>query len=207
MTSPKYEGGLVVGNTYDKYSTRNPIARKLMRGFLVSFDMLVATSESLTALEVGCGEGDLSLRAARAGLAVHGTDISEGMIRVAQARASEKLLQVRFTVGDIFAIQPSDPPPDLVICCEVLEHLTEPDKALARLHGLRANRYIFSVPNEPLWRVLNVMRGKYIRDLGNTPGHLQHWSRREFLELIGERFKILMLQKPTPWTMVLAQMK
>jgi 2-polyprenyl-3-methyl-5-hydroxy-6-metoxy-1,4-benzoquinol methylase len=205
MTSPRVERGIVVGNTYDKYTTRNPIARRLMKGFLDSYDSLLERSGATTALEVGCGEGELALRAAEAGLSVHGTDVSESMIRIAQSRASERGLPVQFTVDDVFALEATRPPPDLVICCEVLEHLAEPERALDKLFSLQANRYLFSVPNEPLWRVLNVMRGRYLGSLGNTPGHLQHWSRRQFLDLIGGRFTVLTVRSPTPWTMLLAR--
>ena len=27
-------------------------------------------------------------------------------------------------------------------------------------------------------------RGAYLKDLGNTPGHLNHWSKRAFVELL-----------------------
>ena len=41
------------------------------------------------------------------------------------------------------------------------------------------------VPREPVWRVLNVARGRYVRWLGNPPGHIQHFSRAAFLALAG----------------------
>ena len=40
------------------------------------------------------------------------------------------------------------------------------------------------MPREPLWRGLNMARGAYVKDLGNTPGHLNHWSRKAFVELL-----------------------
>ena len=39
-------------------------------------------------------------------------------------------------------------------------------------------------PREPLWRGLNIARGAYLKDLGNTPGHLNHWSKRGFVALL-----------------------
>ena len=45
-----------------------------------------------------------------------------------------------------------------------------------------ARRWLLvSVPHEPLWRALNVARGAYLRELGNTPGHLNHWTRAAFV--------------------------
>ncbi len=50
-------------------------------------------------------------------------------------------------------------------------------------------------------------RGKYVRNLGNTPGHIQHWSSRQFEELVGSRFDVVAVQRPFPWTMVRARVK
>jgi len=61
------------------------------------------------------------------------------------------------------------------------------------------------VPREPIWRILNMARGKYWRALGNTPGHLQHWSRSGILGLLAEHFEIVEVRTPLPWTMVLCR--
>jgi hypothetical protein len=71
-----------------------------------------------------------------------------------------------------------------------------------------ARRHVLlSVPREPLWRVLNVARGAYWRDWGNTPGHVQHWSRDEFVALVSRYFTLTRVVAPFPWTMVLAEKK
>lgn len=62
-----------------------------------------------------------------------------------------------------------------------------------------------SVPREPMWRVLEMARGKYPGALGNTPGHVNHWGRASFLELIARRFDVLQTRSPLPWTMVLCR--
>ena len=48
-------------------------------------------------------------------------------------------------------------------------------------------------------------RGKYLGDLGNTPGHVNHWSRRGFLGLLSRRFEIVEARTPLPWTMALCK--
>jgi hypothetical protein len=69
-----------------------------------------------------------------------------------------------------------------------------------------ASRWILvSVPREPLWRGLNIARGAYLRELGNTPGHLNHWSKRSFAKLVGRHGEIVELRSPPPWTMALVR--
>ncbi|HZJ28201.1 MAG TPA: methyltransferase type 11, partial [Acidimicrobiia bacterium] len=63
------------------------------------------------------------------------------------------------------------------------------------------------VPREPLWRVANMARGKYWRDLGNTPGHIQHWGRRSFAARVACHFDIVSVASPPPWTMVSAEIR
>jgi hypothetical protein len=69
-----------------------------------------------------------------------------------------------------------------------------------------ARRHLLvSVPREPLWRLLNVCRGAYLRDLGNTPGHVNHWSRRRFVRLLQRHGEVIEVRSPFPWTMLLAR--
>ena len=45
---------------------------------------------------------------------------------------------------------------------------------------------IITVPNEPLWRILNILRFKYLKDFGNTPGHVNHFSKEKLKKIIYE---------------------
>jgi SAM-dependent methyltransferase len=207
MRGPKVENGVVVGNTYDKYGSSNPLVRHIVSGFLATFDELVERSGASSVFEVGCGEGELALRCVRKGLHTRATDISPAMVDEARSRAERKGVALEVWVADLFSIGKLEPPPDLVVCCEVLEHVPDPEKALEQLEALNARHYLLSVPREPLWRVLNMGRGRYLRDFGNTPGHLQHWSRRQFIETVTSVFEIREVRSPIPWTMVLARRK
>jgi len=75
-------------------------------------------------------------------------------------------------------------------------------QALQRIVG---RHLIVSVPNEPLWSVLNLARGKYVTHWGNTPGHIQRWSKDGFIRVITKYFDVIEVRSPLPWTMLLCQ--
>ncbi|MGH9025095.1 MAG: hypothetical protein ACRDWD_03110, partial [Acidimicrobiia bacterium] len=52
------------GNTYDKYSTVNPIERRLMATFLSRLEQSLPRRSPTTILEVGVGEGEVAERVA-----------------------------------------------------------------------------------------------------------------------------------------------
>jgi SAM-dependent methyltransferase len=200
--SPDIQPG---GNLYNKYTTRNPIARFLMADFLRDFDSLVAISGATSVLEVGCGEGYLARRLAARGLSVVATEPDSEALGEARRLAAEKGLAIHFERAAIEELDPSCHAAPLVICCEVLEHVASPDDALEHLSKLASPWLLASVPREPLWRVLNLARGAYWRSRGNTPGHVNHWSRRAFLAFLNKNFEVIKVRSPLPWTLVLAR--
>jgi len=114
----------------------------------------------------------------------------------------EGLPPTLFTARSIYDLVPETDGADLVVACEVLEHLEDPRAALKVLQKISQNHIILSVPREPLWRLLNMARGKYLAAWGNTPGHIQHWSRKDFIRLVSCWFEVLEVKSPTPWTML-----
>jgi SAM-dependent methyltransferase len=200
-------GNNVGGNYYPKYTTRNPLARCLVAGFLEALDDLVRRTGARDIHEVGCGEGFLSTRLAASGVAVRGSDLSAAAVAAARQRAADLGAPIPFQVADLYGLDPERDGAELVVCCEVLEHLPDPGRALDILAGLGRPHVIASVPREPLWRLLNVARGKYWRELGNTPGHLQHWSSARFTAMLESRLELVEVRKPFPWTMALCRVR
>lgn len=196
------------GNYYDKYHSRNPVARWLMKGFLRNFDNLVAQSGAQTAYEVGCGEGHLSIRLASRGLSVVGCDIDSVIVEQALENAKVAGVEVSFSNSSIYDLETKIiGNPDLVICCEVFEHLEEPQNALDVIVNVAPYYVLVSVPREPIWRILNMARGKYLSDLGNTPGHIQHWCNRTFLKFLQRRLDVIAIVQPLPWVMALCKIR
>jgi 2-polyprenyl-3-methyl-5-hydroxy-6-metoxy-1,4-benzoquinol methylase len=193
------------GNVYDKYGTANPIERRLVGGFVASLLELADRTGATEVHEVGCGEGELGRRLAARGLRVRGTDASPEVIEEARQRAEAAGVDAEFRAAPLEALDPAEDAAQLVVCCEVLEHLPDPDAGLAMVARLAAPWAIVSVPREPLWRMLNVARLKYVGDLGNTPGHLNHWSQRSFLRFLRRHLEVVEVRSPPPWTIALCR--
>lgn len=192
----------VTGNYYDKYETRNPIARVLMGRFLATLATLYRDIDADTVLEVGCGEGKLAdhlLRAGRRPTRFVATDISLAR----RAPTLDPLLE--FQEASAYELPFADASFDLVVCCEVMEHLSDPARALQEIARVARRRVLLSTPWEPVWRAMNLARGKYVRELGNTPGHIQHFGRRELVALAETRLRVLAVRRPLPWTVILGE--
>lgn len=199
---PHYEEGVVIGNIENKEKPSNLIAKMLIGQFDLSLMKLLDCDEQSNLLELGCGEGRLArMIAAKYDCNYLATDFSHEIIKRAESLTHHS--SIHYRVASIYEPEKYLGKYDFVVCCEVLEHLEHPEKSLKSLSNVNAEYFIFSVPNEPMWRILNVFRGKYLQDFGNTPGHLNHWSRKTFLNLLqNSAFKICEIKMPLPWIMV-----
>jgi 2-polyprenyl-3-methyl-5-hydroxy-6-metoxy-1,4-benzoquinol methylase len=147
----------------------------------------------------------LAIRLTRRGLRVRGSDLSTEVIAEARRRADAAGLELEFKAAPVEALDPAEDAAELILCCEVMEHLGNPEMALDTVARLARPWAIISVPREPLWRALNLARGRYVGELGNTPGHLNHWSRGRFARFVERRFEVVELHSPPPWTMALCR--
>jgi ubiquinone/menaquinone biosynthesis C-methylase UbiE len=185
----------------DKYTTRNPISRLLLRRFFADIERLLGRQSFESVVEVGCGEGMLlhHVRSRLAGKSVFAVDIDAPDVR----SAARQIPFARCAIASAYALPFPDGRFDLAVCCEVLEHLADPEAALSEIRRVTSRYAVLSVPNEPLWSLLNLARGAYVRDLGNTPGHVNRWRPRAFRELVARHFRVVETAHPVPWTAVL----
>ena len=195
------------GNVYDKYGSRHPIERRLVAGFLAQVDELAERTGAREAHEVGCGEGELTMLLARRGLRMRGSDVDAEVVTEARRRAAAAGLEIDYRQAPLETLSPPTDAAELVVCCEVLEHVSDPDRGLEVLTALASPWLIVSVPREPLWRVLNLARGRYVGELGNTPGHRGHWSRRAFVRWLSGALTVVEVRTPLPWTMALCRVR
>jgi ubiquinone/menaquinone biosynthesis C-methylase UbiE len=193
------------GNTYDKYGSTNPVVRRLMAGFERTLDELFTLASPSTILDVGCGEGVLTEQWADriAPGRIVGIDLEDP--KLASEWAGRQRHNLTFANMEVERLEFGDGEFDLVAATEVLEHVTEPERALAEMARVARRHLLVSVPHEPLWRVLNMARGAYLSHLGNTPGHINHWTSRSFVRLLGRYGEVVEVRSPFPWTMLLVR--
>jgi 2-polyprenyl-3-methyl-5-hydroxy-6-metoxy-1,4-benzoquinol methylase len=199
--------GTVTGNTYDKYGSTNPVVRRLMATFERDLGELFESVDPSSVLDVGCGEAVLTHKwaTARPQTRVVGFDLEDPAIQAEWAQRQAPNLSYRilraqepfpFAVGE-FA---------LATAIEVLEHVPDPEQTVAEMaRCARGGHLLVSVPREPVWRAVNLARGAYVRDLGNTPGHVNHWSKRAFAALLSRHGEVVETRSPFPWTMLLVR--
>jgi 2-polyprenyl-3-methyl-5-hydroxy-6-metoxy-1,4-benzoquinol methylase len=199
--------GTVTGNTYDKYGSTNPLVKRLMAGFHRDLDDLFEQARPGSLLDVGCGEGVLvSEWAERLGDGrVVGIDLDDPALHVEWEKRQRPNLEYRVQRAEDLPFAENEF--ELASAIEVLEHVPDPDHTLAEMARVASRHLLVSVPREPMWRGLNVARGAYLRDWGNTPGHLNHWSKRAFLSFLREVGEPAEVRSPFPWTMVLVRVR
>lgn len=194
------------GNYYNKYASKNPIEKAMMKGFFDTVKkVLDRTGLSFASIyDAGCGEGHFTeyLRKWYPSAAITASDISESAI--AEAREEYKALNICFETSDIYTLDTSHKF-GLVTCSEVLEHLEKPENVLKEFELMSDGYVLITVPHEPLWRMLNMCRFKYLKRFGNTPGHIQHWNKRTLRKLISDNtsLKIVAATGSLPWLIFL----
>jgi len=200
------DDGTVTGNTYDKYGSTNPLVKRMMTGFERTLDELLATADPKSLLDVGCGEGVLVHQWAQrlAQARIVGIDLEEPSIQAGWAQRQAPNLEYRVMRAENLPFAEDEF--DLACAIELLEHVPDPEHTLAEMTRCASSHLLVSVPREPLWRMLNMARGAYLREQGNTPGHLNHWSKRSFVRLLERYGEVVQTRSPFPWTMLLVRL-
>jgi len=84
-------------------------------------------------LDIGCGDGRISLQFLKADVDLTLLDLSEQMLEVARKRTpADHAARVRFVQGDILSYRP-EAPFDVVLCLGVLAHVDSVEEAVAQI--------------------------------------------------------------------------
>jgi SAM-dependent methyltransferase len=196
--------GTITGNTYDKYGSTNPVVKRLMRGFEGTLEELFTRAAPGTLLDVGCGEGVLTHQwAQRVPGRVVGTDLDDPHLH--ELWKDRQAPNLEYLVMKAESMPFADGEFEVATAIEVLEHVPDAEHTVAEMARCASKWVLVSVPREPLWRIINVARGAYWRDLGNTPGHVNHWSKRSFVAMLSRYGDVVEARSPFPWTMCLVR--
>lgn len=190
-----------IGNASPKYEAGNPVVRVLLRRFLRTVDEIVATMAPARVLDVGCGEGIVTERLARllGDATILGVDADDERLR--DEWESRTLGNLSFANASAYDLQFEDGSFDLVCALEVLEHLERPRDALAEMARVSGSSLLLSVPREPHWRLSHLLAGRNIRRLGDSPGHVNHWSRTAFARFASADGREVQVRTSFPWTL------
>jgi ubiquinone/menaquinone biosynthesis C-methylase UbiE len=167
----------------------------------------ISKHKKAKAVEIGCGEGFSTQRLAGiipANVTLEASEYVSEMV----PRARERNSGMKITEESVYELQHKDNTYDLVFFLEVLEHLDFPQTGLEELKRVtkKGGYIVLGVPREPLWCMLNMARGKYLKHFGNTPGHFNHWSTRGVKKYVAQHFgPVVEVRTPLPWTLLLAR--
>jgi 2-polyprenyl-3-methyl-5-hydroxy-6-metoxy-1,4-benzoquinol methylase len=194
-----------IGNATEKYTAGNPVTRKLLDRFLRELDRQIKQLAPTSILDVGCGEGIVTERFARLLPQTRILGLDADTETLQNEWQERQLANLSFQTGSAYELPFENNSFELVCAIEVLEHLERPHDALNEMARVSSQMLLVSVPREPHWRVSHVLAGRNVMQLGNTPGHINHWSKAGFSRLVGDYGAVTDVRSPFPWTVVVAR--
>jgi len=187
-----------------EYQSTNPLTKKLIGNFYNKLGNIISNFDSnFRILEVGCGAGESSRNIFNMlkGQYFEASEYDERYVK--------KLLELNIpyiiSQEDVYKLHRKDNEFDCVILLEVMEHLIDYEAALKELFRVASRYVLISVPNDPAWRVLNIIRLKYLKDSGNTPGHINHWTPSKLKKILNNFGKVVKIETSLPWIISLTE--
>ncbi|HCA80851.1 MAG TPA: class I SAM-dependent methyltransferase [Bacteroidetes bacterium] len=183
------------------YRTHNPIIRHLLDRFYVRLEKALQSqiADASSALEVGAGEGYSTSIITEVVRAHRGKLFVSDLIPELMLRNKTRSGEANLLVQDIMKLAIRSGEIDVVVALEVFEHLPDPRLGLREIARVARRSAVISVPFEPWWRLGNIARGAYLRDLGNTPDHVNHWGRKSFTGFLLREFAKVEVTVSFPW--------
>lgn len=185
----------------EKHTSKNPLIRHVMNKYFNDLIKIISEIKPESLLDAGCGEGFVSARikARLPNVNIEGIDLEDNYLDFAKSNFKN----IKLIKASIYDIPKNDDSYDIVLCNEVLEHLDDPHKALRQLFRVSKKYVLVSVPNEPFFRIANILRLKYLKNLGNPPEHLNNWTKNDIIKLLSNYGTLDKSKTSTIWTFAL----
>jgi len=192
----------------NKYQCQQPFAVKRIDAFTSKVMQMVSHTRHSRILNLGCGEGyDIKNLFEKRQIEFNlccGLDLNIKALKYSRKIVSAFRLDV--VNGDVHHLPFKLNGFDLILCLEVLEHLMNPESVLEKISRSFKGACLFSTPYEPLYRLTRMLLlRKNIRNFGNHPEHVNHWSARGFRRLLEKYFEVEAVEKSFPWTIALCR--
>jgi len=184
-------------SNYQKYQTRNRLMLSVIRRFVNRIGETVGEWRPARILDLGCGEGIVAQRLRELPFEFDylGIDINPESVHAARQLNPG----LAFDQADILEYPVEEGWADLVLCLEVVEHMSEPDRAVELVRRWTRNHALVSVPWEPYFRLGNLLRGRHVTRLGNHPEHVQQFRPVTLARLLERRFPEVRVERCFPW--------
>lgn len=189
---------------YQKHMTADPSRKFFVKRFNSALTKTLQELSPSSILDAGCGEGFTLNKFFEEGIGknLEGVDFSKEAIELGK----KHFPFLKLKEGDIYDLPYKKDSFDVVICTEVLEHLENPKKAISEVLRVSKRYVVFSVPNEPFFMGGRLIRGLNVKQFGNHPEHINHWTYFSFPDMLKNNgVKVMMIRLPFPWILVVGE--
>lgn len=159
-------------------SSFNPVRTCYFKNIL--FAKLKLDPQGKSALEVGCGGGLLCEEIARMGFETYGVDPSLNSLRTAVNHSKASGLRIHYQPGTGEALPYGDNTMDVVFCCDVLEHISDPEKVISEISRILKPGGIFCYDTFNRTFLSKLFAVKISQEWGRwafAPPNLHVWSK------------------------------
>ncbi len=185
-----------------KWEYSGGLYQKHLELYLDAMYALLKKTGVQSVLDAGCGEGVVYRAMKKRGYDGEwtGLDLSEDAIAFAQNRNPE----ATWLADSITNMLLPSKSFDVAFSSQVLEHLTEPDKALRELERCAKQWLLISVPYEPVFKWLTWVSMTF--KIGGDPEHVNHWRPNDFKNFVSQIGKLHHWQRTTIYQIALVKL-
>jgi 2-polyprenyl-3-methyl-5-hydroxy-6-metoxy-1,4-benzoquinol methylase len=173
--------------------------RKRLNYVIHSIEKTFGNPKIMTFADIGCAEGYYVKRVAslRDDVLCVGADISKNYIIKAKRKTCSKKPNIDFVLCDVSMLPFRKNIFDVILCSEVLEHVTDCNKALAELDNIAKKYLILSFPGHSLiYRFVTPIRAfkRLIDKIETSAGHISEVTMENLISVFKAHESITSLE-------------